>query len=71
MTVQHVPDHIYGRAVRYPAWFLSRGKLLRLFSRRYSLFTEFDAIAGAIHLSGATAHDRGFVFDLLPSSKPS
>jgi len=60
LTVQHVPTEIY--PARYPAWMLSRQKLLGVLERKYELVAEFDALAGEIDLGNDLAQDKGFIF---------
>lgn len=64
LTVQHVPPHIYGHAMSYPAWFLNRDNVVARFAGRYNLLFEFDALAGLIHVDGSTARDTGFLMEL-------
>lgn len=64
LTIQHVPAHIYGRDLSYPAWFLNRENIVARFARRYNLLYEFDALAGLIRVDGATARDTGFLLEL-------
>lgn len=60
ITVQKVPPSIYDAS--YPAWFFNRDKFLSFLSGDYELMAEFDALTGTIHLRGARAVDKGFVF---------
>jgi putative methyltransferase (TIGR04325 family) len=64
LTIQHVPAHIYGSALSYPAWFLNRENVVARFAARYNLLYEFDALAGLIRVDGATARDTGFLLEL-------
>jgi putative methyltransferase (TIGR04325 family) len=64
LTIQHVPAHIYGKDLSYPAWFLNREIVVARFSRRYNSIFEFDALAGLIRINGATARDTGFLLEL-------
>ena len=64
LTIQHVPAHIYGSELSYPAWFLNRENIVARFARRYNLLYEFDALAGLIRVDGATARDTGFLLEL-------
>lgn len=64
LTIQHVPAHIYGSDLSYPAWFLNRENIVARFARRYNLLYEFDALAGLIRVDGATARDTGFLLEL-------
>ncbi|MGE3316130.1 MAG: methyltransferase, TIGR04325 family [Planctomycetaceae bacterium] len=64
LTVQHVPAHIYGKELSYPAWFLNRENVVARFAGRYNLLFEFDALAGPIRIDGATARDTGFLMEL-------
>lgn len=62
LTVQHVPEYIYGRQLSYPAWFLSRENVVARFARNYELLLEFDALAGRIDVEGASARDTGLIY---------
>jgi putative methyltransferase (TIGR04325 family) len=63
ITVQYVPDSIYGFATSYPAWILNRESLLEHFSDRFSPILEFDALAGRIEVDGTPAEDTGWLFE--------
>jgi len=54
LTVQHVPAYIYGKPVRYPAWFLERRRLAGALSQKYQLLVEFDALDPAFRLDPTT-----------------
>lgn len=60
LTVQKVPDEIYGGS--YPAWFFSRSKFLSRMENDYVMLAEFDALAGTIDLGDELAQDQGFIF---------
>jgi putative methyltransferase (TIGR04325 family) len=60
LTVQRVPAGIY--PARYPAWMLSREKVLAHIEQEYELIAEFDALAGAVDLGDTAAQDKGFIF---------
>lgn len=53
LTVQHVPAYIYGKPVRYPAWFFGRTRLLAGLAQEYRLLVEFEALDSAVHLPPA------------------
>lgn len=59
LTVQHVHSHIYPAS--YPAWILSKVRLLELLGRHYELIAEFDAISGKIDLGDIKAFDTGLI----------
>jgi putative methyltransferase (TIGR04325 family) len=63
LTVQSVPPSIYGFPVSYPAWILNRERVLSHFLPQYRLVDEFGALAGAIHVEGLIAHDRGMLLE--------
>ncbi|HEX4071019.1 MAG TPA: methyltransferase, TIGR04325 family, partial [Planctomycetaceae bacterium] len=52
LTVESVPDSIYGFATSYPAWILNRDGVLNHFVPRFRLVLEFDALAGTIAVDG-------------------
>ena len=52
LTVESVPDSIYGFPTSYPAWILNRERMLVIFPR-FRLVFEFDALAGTIEVDGA------------------
>lgn len=56
LTVQHVPAQI--GVASYPAWLLSRARLLRHFEEKYELRAEFDSM----DLPSGPAVFRGFYF---------
>jgi putative methyltransferase (TIGR04325 family) len=68
LTVQSVPPSIYGFPVSYPAWILNRDRVLSHFLPQYRVLDEFGALAGAIHVDGLIAQDRGVLFE---HSKPA
>jgi putative methyltransferase (TIGR04325 family) len=68
LTVESVPDSIYGFATSYPAWILNRDGVLNHFVPRFRLVFEFDALAGTIDVDGTLAKDTGFLFELPLSS---
>lgn len=59
IVLQRVPPEIYPAS--YPAWILSRSRLIRFLSRTYRIVAEFDALAGRIDLGDSQAVDRGFI----------
>jgi hypothetical protein len=63
-----VPPSIYGFPVSYPAWILNRDRVLSHFLPQYRVLDEFGALAGAIHVDGLIAQDRGVLFE---HSKPA
>ena len=63
LTVQSVPPSIYGFAVSYPAWIFNRERVLAHFLPAYRLLDEFEALAGTIHVDGASARDTGLLFE--------
>jgi putative methyltransferase (TIGR04325 family) len=68
LTVESVPESIYGFATSYPAWILNRDRVLDHFVPRFRLVFEFDALAGTIDVDGTLAKDTGFLFELPLSS---
>jgi putative methyltransferase (TIGR04325 family) len=61
LTVQHVPERIYGAS--YPAWFLSESTLRAVFETRYDLICEYPA-SDAYKLKGGEACFKGFQYQL-------
>lgn len=59
ITVQRVPPQIYPAS--YPAWILSRQRLLGFLEQSFNVVAEFDALAGRINLGDRYAKDAGFV----------
>ena len=60
LAVQHVPDWIYKAS--YPAWFLSKQRLLTCFDSAYDLVAEFAAL-DKFDPEGGEADYRGFIFE--------
>jgi len=60
LTVQTVPAEIYQAS--YPAWFLSRQRILAFMAPDYDLVAEFDSLVPRIDLGGACAQEKGFIF---------
>jgi putative methyltransferase (TIGR04325 family) len=62
LTIQKVSPDIYSAS--YPAWFLNLDNFLKLFSEKYNLISEFDALAGIIDVYKpyAAGIDKGFIF---------
>jgi len=63
LTVQRVPPFIYGRAVRYPAWFLGRNRFMGNFASDYLVESEFPALDSPYWIDGSCAVFSGFLFD--------
>jgi len=61
LTVQHVPDWIYGAS--YPAWFLSKERFLNSFKKDYHLVASFRALDN-LHPKGKRTEHKGFIFSL-------
>jgi putative methyltransferase (TIGR04325 family) len=61
ITVQRVPRQIYGVPIRYPARILQRDKLLALFTPRYVVEAEFDALDGEFDANGTRGRHGGFL----------
>jgi putative methyltransferase (TIGR04325 family) len=53
LTLQHVPAYVYGKPVRYPAWFFGRKHLPAALSRAYRLLAAFDALDSPARLPPA------------------
>lgn len=59
LTVQNVPKNIY--PAKYPAWFLSKNKLVNKLTDSYTMVAEFDALSGKIWLGNENAKDIGML----------
>jgi putative methyltransferase (TIGR04325 family) len=61
ITIQHVPEEIYGRAIKYPARIFNRDELVAPFAA-YELLSEFETDDGPIWCGGHTGWHGGFLF---------
>lgn len=59
LALQQVPAWVYGKAVRYPAWLLSRERIARLCSRTHQLVLEFPGWEGKVAVGNQFAHYIG------------
>lgn len=63
LTLQVIPPEIYQAS--YPAWFFDENKFMNLFSSKYDIIAEFDALAGNIKIIDNKKQvwgcDKGFI----------
>jgi putative methyltransferase (TIGR04325 family) len=63
LAVQHVSKSLYGDKAAYPAWCLSRPRLLSHMSSQYRIVAEFGALDSCYRVAGALVTPSGFFFD--------
>lgn len=68
LAVQKIPKTLYGHSAAYPAWCLSRERMISHISDRYRLVAEFDALDPGFQVSGESATPGGFLFELDPGN---
>jgi hypothetical protein len=65
LTVQYVPAWVYGTAVKYPAWLLSRNRVTEILAQGYELLAEFGALDSPVRFQdGVVANYVGQLWQL-------
>jgi putative methyltransferase (TIGR04325 family) len=70
LAVQHVSKSLYGKKAAYPAWCLSRSRLLAHLSGRYRLVAEFGALDSCYRVAGSLVTPSGFFFERTSQEQP-
>jgi len=70
LAVQDVSKSLYGEQTAYPAWCLSRAKLLAHVSEQYRLVAEFGALDSCYRVAGSLVTPSGFFFERTSQEQP-
>lgn len=62
ITIQKVSPDIYNAS--YPAWFFNFDKFIHFLSTKYTLVSDFNALAGIINLEKTIAEDKGLILKI-------
>lgn len=70
LSVQHVSKGLYGEKAAYPAWCLSRARLLSHLSGQYHLVAEFGALDPCYRVAGCLVTPSGFFLNRTSREQP-